>query len=53
MLFLIPVIIYSCDFTDFCLVPKPQQNMVKYYEPNKSCYVNGTFYTKCEDANAN
>jgi len=23
--------------------------VVKYYEPGKSCYVNGIFYTKCED----
>jgi hypothetical protein len=26
-----------------------QPPVVKYYEPGKSCYVNGTFYSKCED----
>ena len=27
------------------------QSVVKYYEAGKSCYVNGTFYTKCEESN--
>ena len=35
----------------FCSVDASRAPMVKYYEPGKSCYVNGTFYTKCEDAN--
>ncbi len=30
---------------------KPQPNIVKYYETGKSCYKNGIFYEKCEDAN--
>lgn len=34
---------------DFCVVDPPKSNVVKYYEPGKSCYVNGTFYRKCED----
>lgn len=53
MLFILPVIIDLCDFVDYCPLPKPQQSVVKYYEPGKSCYVNGTFYIKCEEANAN
>ena len=34
---------------DFCVVDPPKPSMVKFYEPGKSCYVNGTFYSKCED----
>lgn len=51
MLFLIQVLMSSCDFIDFCVIPKSQPNVIKYYEPGKSCYVAGVFYTKCEDAN--
>ena len=36
---------------DYCVLDKPRSNVVKYYEPGKSCYVNGTFYQKCEDRN--
>ncbi len=32
-----------------CVVDTPKPPVIKYYEPGKSCYVNGTFYTKCED----
>lgn len=32
-----------------CALDQPKPSVVKYYEPGKSCYVNGTFYTKCED----
>ena len=32
-----------------CAIDQPKINVVRYYEPGKSCYVNGTFYTKCED----
>jgi len=32
-----------------CTVDFPKPHVIKYYEPGKSCYVNGTFYTKCED----
>ena len=53
--FLVPVISGLCfsnfmekqgDFCNFRQDPFP---VVKYYEPGKSCYVNGTFYSKCED----
>ena len=32
-----------------CAIDKPSVRGIRYYEPGKSCYVNGTFYTKCED----
>ncbi len=44
-----------CGYNLFCHVknvveyPRTQIPVVKYYEAGKSCYVNGTFYTKCED----
>ncbi len=44
-----------CGYNLFCHVknvveyPRIQTPVIKYYEPGKSCYVNGTFYTKCED----
>ncbi len=34
---------------DHCVIDNRPPNVVKYYEPGKSCYVNGTFYSKCED----
>jgi len=34
---------------EYCNLDQPKPNMVKYYEPGKSCYVNGIFYSKCED----
>ena len=34
---------------DHCVLDNKQANVVKFYEPGKSCYVNGTFYSKCED----
>ena len=34
---------------DHCVVDNSKPNVVKYYEPGKSCYVNGIFYYKCED----
>jgi len=34
---------------DYCVVDIPKPNVLKYYETGKSCYVNGTFYSKCED----
>jgi len=36
---------------DYCVVDNSKPYAVKYYEPGKSCYVNGTFYQKCEDRN--
>ncbi len=44
-----------CGYNILCHVknvveyPRIQTPVIKYYEPGKSCYVNGTFYTKCED----
>ena len=35
---------------DYCVVDNSKPNVVKYYEPGKSCYVNGTFYQKCENS---
>jgi hypothetical protein len=34
---------------NLCTINPPNPPVVKYYESGKSCYVNGTFYTKCED----
>ena len=34
---------------DHCVLDNKPANVVKFYEPGKSCYVNGTFYSKCED----
>jgi hypothetical protein len=34
---------------ELCNVRQTSPPVVKYYEPGKSCYVNGTFYKKCED----
>lgn len=36
---------------DFCVINSPNLNVVKYYETGKSCYVNGIFYSKCEESN--
>ena len=33
---------------DHCVLDTPKPSVV-YYEKGKSCYVNGTFYSKCED----
>ena len=33
---------------DTCVLDTPKSSVV-YYEKGKSCYVNGTFYRKCED----
>jgi hypothetical protein len=44
-----------CGYNVFCHIEKTlnknttQIPVIRYYEPGKSCYVNGTFYTKCED----
>ena len=51
----VPFFIQSClrglteKAGDYCVIDRPNPSIVKYYEPGKSCYVNGTFYTKCED----
>ena len=53
--FLAPILFTMCaeEFLsgqgDYCVVDKGQPQMVKYYETGKSCYVNGIFYSKCED----
>ena len=33
----------------YCALDQPKPSVVRYYEPGKSCYVEGTFYSKCED----
>lgn len=33
----------------YCALDQSKPSVVRYYEPGKSCYVEGTFYTKCED----
>ena len=52
--FLIPTALAVClggavNNVGPCSIDKPSISRIKYYEPGKSCYVNGTFYTKCED----
>jgi len=32
-----------------CNVRQDPPSMVKYYEPEKSCYVEGVFYPRCKD----
>jgi hypothetical protein len=47
--------ILLCGYNLFCSVEKLMQDkpsVIKYYEAGKSCYVNGTFYLKCEESNA-
>lgn len=34
---------------NFCIPIQQSPSVIKYYEAGKSCYVNGTFYTKCEE----
>jgi len=52
--FLAPLIISAClegltiKQGDICVLDTPKSSVV-YYEKGKSCYVNGTFYQKCED----
>ena len=52
---LAPLIVASClegvttGQGDYCVIDNNRPSVVKYYEPGKSCYVNGTFYSKCED----
>ena len=36
---------------ELCNVRQTPPPVVKYYETGKSCYVNGVFYRKCEEAN--
>ena len=54
---LAPILVMGCVNNllegqgEYCNLDQPQPNMVKYYQPGKSCYVNGTFYRNCEKAN--
>jgi len=36
---------------ELCNVRQTPPSVLKYYEPGKSCYVNGTFYRNCAEAN--
>ena len=31
----------------YCALDQPKPNVVKYYEPGKSCYIEGIFYESC------
>jgi len=54
---LAPLIVATClegvttGQGDYCVLDSSPPNVVKFYEPGKSCYINGTFYSKCEEAN--
>jgi len=53
--FLAPFFLATCandllsDNPNFCEINPPKASVVKYYEPEKSCYVNGAFYSRCGD----
>ena len=55
--FLAPILMIGCANNllqgqgEYCSLDQSKPSVVKYYEPAKSCYVNGTFYRKCEEAN--
>jgi hypothetical protein len=34
---------------DYCVINQSPPQVTRYYEPGKSCYVNGTFHLKCEN----
>lgn len=34
---------------ELCNLRQEPPSVLQYYEPGKSCYVNGIFYSKCED----
>jgi hypothetical protein len=50
---LAPILISACaeEFItsngDYCVVNRSQPNVIKYYEPGKSCYIEGIFYESC------
>ena len=54
-IFFAPVFVTSCIYNflnqrgDYCVIDQPKPSVIKYYEAGKSCYVNGTFYSKCEE----
>ena len=31
----------------YCALDQPKPHMIKYYEPGKSCYIEGIFYESC------
>ena len=51
---LAPLIVAACaeglttGQGDTCVPDSPKSSVV-YYEPGKSCYVNGTFYKNCDE----
>ena len=51
---LTPLIVASClegvttGQGDVCVLREPTP-VVKFYEPGKSCYVNGIFYKNCDE----
>ena len=52
---LAPLIVAACaeglstGQGDTCVLDNPRANVVKFYEPGKSCYVNGIFYKNCDE----
>jgi len=36
---------------DYCVVNSSSAPTIKYYEPGKSCYIEGVFYTSCPKLN--
>ena len=53
--FISPVLVMYCingiveRTGNICVLDPPNPPAIKYYESGKSCYVDGIFYTKCED----
>lgn len=54
--FLSPFIVNHCisnlvnNRGNLCNTGQTQLTKIKYYEPEKSCYVNGVFYSRCGDS---
>jgi hypothetical protein len=40
----------SRNILGICSFDRSKVPVVRYYEPGKSCYVDGTFYRKCNGA---
>lgn len=53
--FLAPILFGVCanNFLEgqgtYCNTRQSSPHVIKYYEPEKSCYRNGVFYTRCKD----
>ena len=55
--FLAPILMMGCvnNFIEgqgeYCNLDQTKPHVVKYYEPEKSCYRDGIFYRNCEEVN--